>query len=77
MDSAPRAVRSAAGTAAPALLDRLWRASPPLTAVGALMIVVAGASLVGLLVDPRVVTDRVSFGRNVVHAGVLCENTAR
>ena len=56
MDSTPRAVRSAAGTAAPALLDRLWRASPPLTAVGALMIVVAGASLVGLLVDPRVIT---------------------
>jgi len=56
MDSTHRAVRSAAGTRAPALLDRLWRASPPLTAVGALMIVVAAASLVGLLVDPRVIT---------------------
>ena len=38
------------------LLDRLWRASPPLTAVGVLMLVVAGASVVGLLVDPRVIT---------------------
>jgi hypothetical protein len=38
------------------LLNRLWRASPPLTAVGVLMLVVAGASVVGLLVDPRVIT---------------------
>jgi len=38
------------------LFDRLWRGSPPLTAVGLLMVVVAGASLVGLLVDPRVIT---------------------
>jgi hypothetical protein len=42
----------AAGT----VLDRLWHASPPLTAVGTLMLVVAGASLVGLLVDPRIIT---------------------
>ena len=39
-----------------ALLDRLWRASPPLTAVGMLMLVVAGASLVGIFVDPRIIT---------------------
>lgn len=38
------------------LLDRLWRTSPPLTAVGALMIVVAIASLAGMLVDPRIIT---------------------
>ena len=38
------------------MLDRLWRASPPLTAVGLLMVVVAGASVVGMLVDPRVIT---------------------
>ena len=56
MNSTPRAVQSAAGTRAAALLDRLWRASPPLTAVGTLMLVVAGASLVGLLVDPRIIT---------------------
>lgn len=34
----------------------LWHASPPLTVVGTLMLVVAGASLVGLLVDPRIIT---------------------
>ncbi|MPZ20181.1 MAG: hypothetical protein GEV06_20030 [Luteitalea sp.] len=56
MDSTPRASRSTAGLRAAALLDRLWRASPPLTAVGALMLVVAGASLVGMLVDPRIIT---------------------
>jgi hypothetical protein len=38
------------------LLERSWRASPPLTAVGTLMLVVAIASLVGTLVDPRIIT---------------------
>src|SRR5918999_3251215 len=38
------------------LLDRLWRASPPLTAVGLLMLIVAIPSLVGVLVDPRMIT---------------------
>jgi hypothetical protein len=38
------------------LVERLWHASPPLTAVGALMVLAAGASLVGLLLDPRVIT---------------------
>jgi hypothetical protein len=56
MNSTPRTVRSAAAPPAAALLDRLWRASPPLTAVGALMLVAAGASLVGMLVDPRIMT---------------------
>jgi hypothetical protein len=56
MNSIPHAVRSAAGTRAAALLDRLWRASPPLTAVGALMLVVAGASWVAMLVDPRIIS---------------------
>src|SRR5687768_3140390 len=37
-------------------LNRLWLASPPLTAVGILMTVVAGASLVALWIDPRVIT---------------------
>jgi hypothetical protein len=45
-----------AGTRAAALLDRLWRASPPLTAVGVLMLIVAGASVVGMFVDPRIIT---------------------
>src|SRR5262245_8757412 len=38
------------------LLKRLWRVSAPLTAVGMLMIAVAGASAVGLLADPRIIT---------------------
>jgi hypothetical protein len=56
MISTPRAVGSAAGTRAAALIDRLWHASPPLTAVGGLMLVVAVASLVGMIVDPRIIT---------------------
>jgi hypothetical protein len=56
MSSTSPTVRPAAGAQAAALLDRLWRANPPLTAVGALMVVVAGASVVGMLVDPRIIT---------------------
>ena len=56
MNSTPRADRSGAEFRAGALLDRLWHASPPLTAVGALMLVAAVASLVGMLVDPRIIT---------------------
>jgi hypothetical protein len=39
-----------------ALFERLWRGSPPLTSVGTLMVVVAAASVVATLVDPRVIT---------------------
>ena len=56
MDSTTRHPIARRRARAAALLDRLWRASPPLTAVGALMIVVAGASLVAMLVDPRIIT---------------------
>lgn len=56
MNSTQRPVFSAARTHAAALLGRLWQASPPLTAVGMLMLVVAGASIVGILVDPRTIT---------------------
>jgi hypothetical protein len=56
MDSTESAVPPAARTRAAAVLGRLWRDSPPLTAVGLLMLVVAVASLVGLVVDPRVIT---------------------
>jgi hypothetical protein len=56
MDSTRHALPFTAGSRAAALLDRLWRTSPPLTAVGTLMLVVAGASLVGMLVDPRIIT---------------------
>ena len=45
-----------AGTRRAALLDQLWRGSPPLTAVGLLMLAVAGASVIGILVDPRLIT---------------------
>jgi hypothetical protein len=46
----------AGGIRAAAPLGRLWRGSPPLTAVGVLMLVVAVASVVGILVDPRIIT---------------------
>jgi hypothetical protein len=38
------------------VLSRLWRSSPPLTFVGVLMLVVAVPSVIGILVDPRVIT---------------------
>ena len=38
------------------LAARLWEASPPLVAVGALMLAVAVAAIVGMLVDPRTIT---------------------
>jgi hypothetical protein len=56
MNSTQHAVPAAVGSRAAALFDRLWRASSPLTAVGMLMLVAAGASLVGMLVDPRMIT---------------------
>jgi hypothetical protein len=55
MDVTRRAVRSTGSRAAAVLLERLSRTSPPLTMVGTLMIVAAGASIVGLLVDPRTI----------------------
>src|SRR5688572_12415825 len=55
MESARPAVPAALRPAA-ALYDRLWRASPPLTAVGLLMLVVAIPSLVGVFADPRAIT---------------------
>jgi hypothetical protein len=54
MASTQRAVSSSIGAAR--VLDRLWRASPPLTMVGILMLVVAGASVVGIFVDTRIIT---------------------
>jgi hypothetical protein len=56
MNSAVINVRSPAGAHAAALFERLWRSSPPLTAVGVLMVGAAVASGVGLLVDPRIIT---------------------
>ncbi|MBC7896471.1 MAG: hypothetical protein H7066_13735 [Cytophagaceae bacterium] len=52
----PRPVPSIASPAPAGLPGRLWQASPPLTAFSALMFVAAALSLVGLVVDPRVIT---------------------
>jgi hypothetical protein len=38
------------------LFERLWQSSPPLTVVGVLMIGAAAAAVVGILVDPRIIT---------------------
>src|ERR1041384_403689 len=38
------------------MLARLWHNSRPLTAVGSLMAVVAVPSLLGIFVDPRIIT---------------------
>jgi hypothetical protein len=56
MNSTLRPNLSDAGNRVSGLLGRMRRASPPLTMVGALMLAAAGASLVGLLVDERIVT---------------------
>ena len=56
MHSSTSIARARAVEETTAILERLWRGSPPLTTVGVLMIVVAGASIVGILVDPRVIT---------------------
>ena len=57
------------------LIGRLWRASPPLTAVGALMLAAAAAALVGIRVDPRVVAGAPAWLKPfkfAVSAGVYC-----
>jgi hypothetical protein len=56
MNLTQHAVPPIPASRAAALFDRLWRASPSLAAVGTLMLVMAVASLVGMLVDPRVIT---------------------
>ena len=56
MHSVQPAIPPTAKTRAAALLGRMWQASPPLTAVGLLMLVVAVPSAVGVFVDPRVIT---------------------
>lgn len=52
----PRTLPSSLSPALAGLPGRLWQASPPLTAVSALMLVAAALSLIGMLVDPRVIT---------------------
>ena len=38
------------------MLDRLWKGSPSLTATGLLMIVALAGAVIGLVVDPRMIT---------------------
>jgi len=38
------------------LLDQMWRASPPLTVVGVLMLGIAIPSAIGIFIDPRIIT---------------------
>ena len=57
MNSRQPAARFTAWTRAATLLGRLWSGSPPLTAVGLFMLVVAGASALGMLVDSRLITN--------------------
>jgi hypothetical protein len=38
------------------MLTQLWRGSPPLTATGLLMLAALAGAVVGLLIDPRIVT---------------------
>ena len=56
MDSTRRATPTFPRTRIAALIGPLWRSSPPLTAVGILMLVVAIPSLAGVFIDPRVIT---------------------
>ncbi len=55
MHQAPPVVRSPTTHHTRAFSASLWRASPPLTAVGVLMLVVAAATLVMMRMDPRVI----------------------
>lgn len=56
MDSTRRGVWRSFAVRVLAGFGRLWRTSPPLTAVGVLMLGMTGVSLVGLFVDPRIIT---------------------
>src|SRR3954470_20146797 len=56
MNPTKSVIRSEVGARAAAVFDPLWRASQPLTTVGVLMLMAAAASVVGILVDPRMIT---------------------
>lgn len=56
MESTPRAVPSPATSSAAALVRQLWNSSPPLTAVGLVMLVVAAGSVAGIFLDTRIIT---------------------
>jgi hypothetical protein len=56
MESTPRAVPFPAAASAAAFVRQLWNSSPPLTAVGLLMLVVAAGSVAGIFWDTRIIT---------------------
>src|SRR5688572_5543600 len=56
MESTPRAVPFPAAASAAVLVRQLWNSSPPLTAVGLLMLVVAAGSVAGIFLDTRIIT---------------------
>ena len=56
MYSTPDTVPPSAWTRPAAILERLWRGSPPLTAAGLVLLAIAVPSLVGVFVDPRLIT---------------------
>ena len=56
MESTRDTVSPGTGSGVPAVVRPLWRASPPLTAVGLLMLVAAALSVIGVFADPRIIT---------------------
>ena len=52
----PAAVLNGPTTRAARLIAQLWRTSPPLTAVGLGMLLVAVPSVIGIFADPRLIT---------------------
>ena len=56
MHTTPSAPRKTARPRVASFLTELWHSSPPLTAVGLLMLVVAVPSAIGIAVDPRIIT---------------------
>jgi hypothetical protein len=56
MNSTHQATPSARSSSATARVGTLWQGSPPLTAVGLLMLVASIPTIVGILVDPRMIT---------------------
>ena len=56
MDDTRRGARSTATASAAGLFRQLWDASPPLTAAGLLMLVVAAGSAAAIFLDPRIIT---------------------
>ena len=56
MSSTTHSASSAVPPRVAAFLGALWQASPPLTAVGLLMLVAAVPTIIGIVVDPRIIT---------------------